>query len=103
MAATRPLSFVIQGLSYNIQTSTQQRPPPITNLHTQMGHAKRFGKAEYIGLMMTVLPAIPDFSWSAATTGAVADDGYCVVVVAVRLLKGVAVGGVLGGDQSGFG
>ena len=28
-----------------------------------------------------VLPAIPDFSWTAATDAKVANDGYCIVLV----------------------
>ncbi|GBF97843.1 hypothetical protein Rsub_11193 [Raphidocelis subcapitata] len=46
-----------------------------------MGHARKFGRGDYVGMMLTTLAAIPDFNWGAATTGDVADDGYCVVVV----------------------
>lgn len=49
---------------------------------SEMGHARRFTKGDYVGMMTNVtLPAVPDFSWSAASTGDVADDGYCLVVV----------------------
>eukprot|EP00877_Chromochloris_zofingiensis_P000454 jgi/Chrzof1/10409/UNPLg00333.t1 len=46
------------------------------------GHARRFSKKEYIGLMADiVLPAIPDFKWGHATNGEVDRDGYCIVTV----------------------
>ncbi|KIY95741.1 hypothetical protein MNEG_12220 [Monoraphidium neglectum] len=49
----------------------------------EMGYTRKFSKSDYIGLMAgCVWPAIPDFNWSEASNGEVADDGYCVVVVA---------------------
>jgi hypothetical protein len=62
-----------------------------------MGHARRFTKSDYIRVMMGTLGAVPDFNWSAASTGDVADDGFCVVVVNVS--NGVGEGGKMGGGE----
>jgi hypothetical protein len=41
-----------------------------------------YSTAELIDFMCNrVAPAIPDFSWTAATDGKVANDGYCIVLV----------------------
>ena len=43
---------------------------------------RRYSRAEWINLMCNhVSMAIPDFSWTAATDGKVAADGYAVVTV----------------------
>jgi hypothetical protein len=64
-----------------------------------MGHARKFSRGDYVGMMLTTLAAIPDFSWSAATTGDVADDGYCVVVVMVILGPRACAFGPAAGPQ----
>jgi len=48
----------------------------------EVGHAKKFNKDDYIGLLYnTVLPSIPDFKWGFATDNRIDGDGYVLVTV----------------------
>ncbi|PSC71078.1 glycosyl hydrolase [Micractinium conductrix] len=45
-------------------------------------HSRTWGKADFIECMCNgVAPALPDFSWTAATDGSVDKDGYAIVAV----------------------
>lgn len=51
-------------------------------LREEAGHSRRHGKADFIEVMCgSVAPAIPDFTWSAATDGEADKDGFAIVVV----------------------
>ena len=62
---------------------------------------RRYFKAGFIELMTRrISPALPDFSWSAATSGATDAEGWAIVTVSVRAGEGGGVGGGKAGLSS---
>lgn len=48
----------------------------------ELGSEKQFTKSDYLNLLYNiVLPAVPDFSWTAATNAETDSQGYCIVAV----------------------